>query len=115
MSAHHRSCPSHAALHDAEAYLRTLDAYLGVLQGRLALARVSQRHAGLDRVMDGDLAVLVLQCERTTAALAAILTRISPELASSAAAIADVEQRRAYKQQRPRTAHLQVVKGDRSA
>lgn len=103
-------------MRDAEAGLRTLDAYVGVLQGRLALARLSLRRAEFESVTDGDLAVLTIECERATAAVEAILGRISPELASNAAAIADVEHQRAFTRPRPPAAHLRVVvEGDHGA
>ena len=101
---------------DAEAGLRTLDAYVGVLQGRLALARISRRRAEFEHVMDGDLALLAIECEKATAAVDAILGRISPELAANAAAIADVEHQRAFTRPRPPAAtHLRVVESDRIA
>jgi hypothetical protein len=103
-------------MRDAEAGLRTLDAYVGVLQGRLALARLSMRRAEFESIADGDLAVVTIECERATAAVDAILGRISPELASNAAAIADVEHQRAFTQPRPpAVAHLRIVKGERGA
>jgi hypothetical protein len=116
MSIRRRSRPSRAAMNDAEADLRTLAAYVGVLQGRLALARVSRRRAALASVTDGDLALLTIQCERATAAVDAVLGRMSPELASNAAAIADAEHRRAFTRPRPpAAAHLQLVEADHSA
>jgi hypothetical protein len=103
-------------MRDAEASLRTLDAYVGVLQGRLALARVSRRRAELASVTDGDLALLTIECEKATAGVNAILGRISPGLASSAAAIADVEHQRTFTRPRPPTAeHLRLVEGDHGA
>jgi hypothetical protein len=116
MTPRRRSRPSRAALHDAEATLRTLDAYVGVLQGRLALARLSRRRAEFEQVTDGDLALLAIHCQKVTDALDAILGRISPELAASAAAVADVEHHRAFTRPRPPAAgHLRVVEGDRGA
>jgi hypothetical protein len=103
-------------MRDAEASLRTLTAFVGVLQGRLALARVSCRRAEFEHVTDDGLVLLAAQCEQAVAAVDAVLGRISPELASSAAAIADVEHRRAFTQPRPpAAAHLRLVEGDRSA
>jgi hypothetical protein len=103
-------------MRDAEASLRTLGAYLAVLQGRLALARVSRRRAEFASVTDGDLALLIIECETATTAVDAILGRISPELASSAAAIAEVENERASTRPRPpAAAHLCLVEGDHSA
>jgi hypothetical protein len=103
-------------MRDAEASLRTLDAFVGVLQGRLALARLSRRRAEFASVTDGDLALLAIECDRATAAVDAILGRISPELAANAAAIADVEHQRAFTQPRPpAAAYLRVVEGDHGA
>jgi hypothetical protein len=103
-------------MREAEASLLTLDAYVRTLQGRLALARVLQRRAEFASVTDGDLTLLAIECEKATEAIDAILGRISPELASSAAAIADVEHQRAFTGPRPpAVAHLQLVEGDRGA
>jgi hypothetical protein len=116
MSVRRRPRPSGAAMRDAEAVLRTLDAYVGVLQGRLALARLSRRRAGFASVTDSDLALLTSECERAAAAVDAILGRISPELASNAAAIADVEHQRAFTRPRPpAAAHLRLVEGEHGA
>jgi hypothetical protein len=95
--------------------LRTLDAYAAVLQGRLAHARISRRWRELERVSDGDLALLILGCERATEAVDAVLGRISSDLARNAAAIADVEHERAFTGPRPLAAgHLRLVEGDRA-
>jgi len=103
-------------MRDAEASLRTLDAYVGVLQGRLALARLSRRRAEFASVTDGDLALLMIECERATVGVDAILGRISPDLASNAAAIADVEHQRAFTRPRPpAAAHLRLVEADHGA
>ncbi len=111
-----RPRPSHAALHDAEASLRTLDAYVGVLQARLALARVSRRRAEFEAVTDSDLALLAAQCESATVVVDAILGRVSPELAATAAAVADVTYQREFTQPRPPVAApLRLVEGDRRA
>lgn len=116
MTTRRRLRPSHAAMRDAEAGLRALEAYVGVLQGRLALARLSRRRAEFEAVSDGDLALLVIECEQATEAVGAILGRISSELASNAAAIAEVEHQRAFTGPRPPVAaHLRLVEGDQGA
>lgn len=103
-------------MRDAEASLRTLDAFVGVLQGRLALARVSGRRAEFTSIADSDLALLIIECENATESVDAILRRISPKLASSAAAIADVEHQRAFTRPHPPgAAHLRLVEGDHGA
>jgi len=102
-------------MRSAEASLRTLGAYLGVLRGRVALARVSRRRAEFERVSDSDLALLVLECEKASELIDAILRRISPELARSAAAIADVDHQQAFTEPRPpAAAHLRLVDAERS-
>jgi len=116
MTPRRRSRPSRVALHDTEGRLLTLEAFAGVLQSRLALARLSHRRTEFEHITDGDLAVLAIQCERLTDALDAILRRISPGLAANAAAVADVEHQRTFTRPRPPAAgHLRVVESDRSA
>jgi len=103
-------------LHDTEGSLHTLAAYVGVLQGRLALARLSGKRTEFERVTDGDLAVLAVQCQKVTDALDAILERISPNLAASAASVADIEHQRAFTRPRPPAApHLRAVDSERGA
>jgi hypothetical protein len=100
----------------AEASLRTLHAYAGVLQGRLALARVTGTRAEFEGITDGDLASIAALCAHAADGIDAILDRMSPELASNAAAIADVSCQREFSHPRPpSTAQFRVVQGDRSA
>lgn len=116
MISRRRSRPSRAALQGAEASLHTLNAYAGILQSRLALARLARRRSEFEQVTDGDLALVAIQCEKLTEALDAILGRISPELAANAAAVADVEHQRAFTRPRPPAAeHLRIVEGDHGA
>lgn len=111
-----RPRPTHAALHDAEVSLLTLDAYIGVLKGRLALARVSRRRAQFEPITDGDLALLVAQCDGVIAVVDATLGRMAPELAATALAIADAHYQREFTSARPSVAaHLRLVQGDRGA
>jgi hypothetical protein len=75
---------------------------------------LSRRRAEFEHVYDGDLALLVAECARTTAAVDAILGRISPALATNAAAIADVTcQHELTRRHAPVGAHLRLLAGDR--
>lgn len=111
-----RRRPTHAALHDAEVSLLTLDAHIGVLRGRLVVARLSGRRTQFEPITDTDLALVVAQCEAAIAVLGATLGRMAPELAATAVAIADANHQREFTNPRPPVAaHLRLVQGDRGA
>lgn len=75
---------------ETEKGVRTLHAYAGVLQGRLALARASGTRREFEGVSEGDLRRAVLLCEQAIGAVDAVLAGLSPELSFQAAQIADV-------------------------
>lgn len=113
-----RSRPSRSVMFDTEAHVRTLNAYLGVLQGRLALARGTGNRHEFAAVTDNQLRQMAALCSHATDGIDAILDRIAPELASNAAAIADVSCQREFDLPRPpAVAHLRlvVVEADRPA
>lgn len=96
---------------DAEASLRTLHAYVSILQGRLALARVSGSRHEFDGIADGQLAQVAMLCANATHGIHAMLDRMAPELASTAAAVAEVNCQREL-ELRASPAHLRLVPVD---
>jgi len=108
-----RSRPSRRKLLDAEASLRTLNAYAGVLQARLALARASGSRKEFEDVSDAELALVAAVCTHATDGIDAVLERVSPALASHAAAVADVTCQREFDLLRPPAAsHVRLVAAD---
>jgi hypothetical protein len=108
-----RSRPSRRKLLDAEASLRTLNAYLGVLQARLALARVSGSRKELEGISDSELALVVAVCAHATNGIDAMLERVSPALASHAAAVAELTCQREFDLPPPEAAsHVRLVAAD---
>lgn len=105
-----RSRPSRQKLLDAELSIRTLHAYAGILQGRLALARVTATRQEFAHVTDSQLAHAAVACANATEAIDAILDSVAPELASTAAAVADLSCQREFDMPRPPVAgHLRLA------
>jgi glutathione S-transferase len=75
---------------EAETSVRTLHAYAGVFQGRLALARASGRRREFEAVSESALRRAATLCDQATAAIESALASMSPELASHAASVADI-------------------------
>jgi hypothetical protein len=88
---------------DAEASLRTLHAYVDIVQGRLALARATGNRRELAGVSDADLANAAALCASASDGLHAVLDRIDPHFSSMAAAIADLSCQRELALPRPAT------------
>jgi hypothetical protein len=113
-----RSRPSRRKLLDAEANLRALHAHVGVLQARLALARVTGSRKELEHVSDSELTLVATVCAHATDRMSAVLQRLSPELAAHAAAVAELACQREFEQPCPKPAspvRLVAADGDRGA
>jgi hypothetical protein len=95
---------------DTETSLRTLHAYVGLLQSRLALARATGSRQAFEGVYESQLAQVCVLSVQATDAVDAILDRLAPELASTAAAIADMNSQREFElPRRSAVRHLQLV------
>lgn len=102
--------PSPRTLLDAELSIRTLHAYAGLLQGRFALARAAGTRRDFAGVTESQLLCATVACANATEAIDAILDRIAPELASTAAAVADLACQREFDLERPKsTGHLHLA------
>ena len=110
MSSPVRPRPSRPIMLDAEANLRTLQAYVVVLQTRLALARLTGSRQEFEAVTDGQLLHVAALCSHATEGIDAILDRVAPELASHAALVAELSCQREFDRPRPpAAAHLRLV------
>lgn len=113
------SRPSRRNLLDAELSIRTLHAYAGILQGRLALARAAGTRQEFAAVTESQLLRAAVACANATEAIDAILVRVAPELASTAAAVADLTcQREFHLDERPASARrlrLATIESERPA
>lgn len=110
--------PSRSKLLDAELSIRTLHAYAGILQGRLALARATGTRQEFAAVTESQLLRATVECANATQAIDAILDRLAPELASTAAAVADLACQREF-DMAPRASdphlHLATIESERPA
>lgn len=94
-----------------------LHAYVGVLQGRLALARATGNRHEFGAISDAQLAQVAAMCSHAANGIDALLERVAPQLASTAAAVADLSCQRELDLPRPPAAgHLRLaVESDRPA
>lgn len=103
---------------DTELALRGMNAYAGVLQSRLALARLQGTRREFEGVAEGQLRRAAAACVSATDVIDRILESIDPSLASTAAGVADLECRREFNGERPTDArhlHLAVSDADPAA
>ncbi|HXE46135.1 MAG TPA: hypothetical protein VN635_13195 [Conexibacter sp.] len=103
---------------DAELALRTINAYAGVLEGRLALARLQGTRREFEAVTDGQLRRAATACASATDIMDTILEGIDPAFASMAAGAADLACQRDFGRERPtggRRLYLAVSDADPAA
>lgn len=82
--------PPHALLRSVETDLRTLDAYVGTLTSRLALARAMGTRKEFEQVPHSELARIATLSKALTGAVEGALRTMAPALVAHSAAVAEL-------------------------